>query len=149
MDWDGNEVEEFGQTYDEYINTMPSKADLKRFPKPVFHWEVRYPGCSLQPFPRMWAIASTATGLWQSNNAVQLRSVEEHIRISTAQAGHPTNPDDLQISDDEMAVMNGRQAGVIQYCQNPGCYFVSCSNRAGMLHALTNGHRLYYKPRSN
>lgn len=148
LDWDGNAVEE-SDDYDEYINTMPSKDELRRYARPVSYWEVRYPGCSLQPFPRMGVIRSTPTGLWQAHNAVQERAIREHLVISTGQAGHACDPDDLKISDEEMAVMDGRRPGDIQYCQDAGCYFVTCSMHAGKLHALTNGHRLDYRPRSN
>lgn len=146
LDWDGNAVEA-SDDYDEYVNAMPSKDELRRYKQPVRYWEVRYPGCSLQPVPRMGVIASTASGLWQAHNVVQERAIREHITISTSVAGYPTDPDDLRISDEEMAVMSGK-GGDIQYCQNPGCFFVTCSMRAGKLHALTNGHRLDYKPRS-
>jgi hypothetical protein len=143
LDWDGNAVEQPDETYDEYVHRMPSKDDLKRFRQPVFHWEVRYPGCILQPFPRMGAITSTPSGLWQSNNAVQLRAVHEHIRITAR-----VDPDLLRISDDEMAVMNGQKDGVIRYCQNAGCFFVSCSMTAIDLHESLCGHRTDRKPRS-
>lgn len=143
-DWDGNEVEQLDETYDEYVNKMPSKTELKRYAKPVGYWEVRYPGCALQPFPRMGAILSTPSGLWQAHNAVQERAIREHIALSTH-----LDPDDLQISDDEMAVMAGKQLGEIQYCQNAGCFFVTCAARAAKAHAMTNGHRLDYRPRKD
>lgn len=146
LDWDGNEVDDLGD-YDEYVNSRPSKEALRRYPTPVFYAEVRYPGCALQPVPRMAAITSTPTGLWQANNAVQEKAIREHIAISTAQAGHPAHPDELKIDEEELAILRGG-GGDIQYCQNAGCFFVSASSRAAKLHALTNGHRLDYRPRN-
>jgi hypothetical protein len=143
-DWDGNEVEEWDETYDEYVNKRPSRADLKKYPQPVYYWEVRYPGCSIQPYPRMGAIVSTPTGLWTAHNAVQERAIREHIQIATKH-----DPDDLKITDHEMAVMDGKEKGGIRYCQNAGCYFVSCAMTAIDIHETLTGHRTDSRPRKD
>jgi hypothetical protein len=48
-----------------------------------------------------------------------------------------------------MAVMDGREKGGIRYCQNAGCYFVSCAMTAIDLHESLTGHRTDSRPRKD
>ena len=142
LDWDGNEVEDFEGDYEDYVNSSPSKEDLKRYRTPVLYWEVRYPGCNLQPYPKMGGFKSSNTGLWTARNAVQERAIRQHILQSTS-----TDPDELRLTSDEIKIMNGEKKAPMRFCQD--CFFLSCSMTAVDLHETLNGHMTGSKPRKD
>ncbi len=144
LDWEGNEVAPLAEDYEDYINSQPSKEDLRPYPKPVGYWEVRYPGCTLQPYPRMGGFSSEPSGRWQATNRVKETAIREHIRATAK-----VDPDLLKISDEELATMSGRGTGAIRYCQDGCCNFVSCSMTAINLHEALCGHRTDSRPRKD
>ena len=141
LDWDGNPLND-EEGYEDYLNSRPSKADLKRYAKPVCFWEVLHPGTALQPYPTMGTIDSLVSGLWMAQNPSQ----ERHIREYLLQSTH-LDPDLLKLTDHELDVMNGRAVGEIRFCQD--CTFIACSLVAVNLHETLNGHSTKSTPRKD
>lgn len=145
FDEDGEEIRAEGGVYDDYLNSMPSREERSRFRTPVYYWEVRYPGCTLQPYPQLGSFRSRDSGVWELEYPYQERAVREHILSSVH-----VDPDTLRITDHELAVMDGRSTdGRIMYCQDGGCAFVSCNLGAIALHEDLTGHSFKNKPRED
>jgi hypothetical protein len=142
FDEEGNEITAEVGAYDDYLVSLPPKEERRRFATPICYWEVRWPGCTLQPYPRLGSFRSRESGLWACEYPYQDRAVREHIL-----ANIHVDPDTLRISDEEMAVMDGRKDGRIMYCQDGGCAFVSCSLEAIGLHETLTGHSFKNTPR--
>jgi hypothetical protein len=132
LDWDGNEVERLEQTYDEYVNSRPSPEELRRYRTPIYYWEVKAPGCALQPYPQMGAFSSSEDGLWAARNPSQNTAIRHRL------ASIGIDPDEMKLSADELAVMQGKAKGSIRFCED--CGFTSCSARAVELHEALRGH---------
>jgi len=141
MDWDGTEAE-FGEDYDDYIASRPLKEDMRPYKTPVYYWEVKYPGCTLQPYPRLAPFNSLDSGLWTARTKWQEDAIRTHIRQNAE-----TDPDEMKLTPDDLAVMNGqkRPGMAVRFCQD--CHFVSCSAVANNLHESVCGHRTDQKPR--
>jgi hypothetical protein len=143
IDWDGTEAEEV-EDYDAYIASRPPKEAMRPYKTPVYYWEVKYPGCALQPYPRLAPFESLRTGLWTARNQWQEDAIRDHIRRETG-----FDPDDMKISADEWAVMSGqaRKGLAIRFCQD--CKFISCSMEAVNAHERLCGHRTDQLPRKD
>jgi hypothetical protein len=144
-DWDGNAVFDPEETYEDYLDSMPSRADVALFDHPRHYWEPAMPGCDLMPFPRLGPFSSSPSGMWIARNKAQERAIREHLELHTG-----LDPNELKVSADELAVMNGqkRRSLAIRYCHGSCCAFVSCSPLAISLHEQLTGHNTHDKPKS-
>jgi hypothetical protein len=142
FDEEGNEITAEVGAYDDYLVSLPTKAERRRLSTPVYYWEVRWPGCTLQPYPRLGSFRSRESGVWACEYPYQQTAVCEHILSNIH-----VDPETLRISDEEMAIMDGRKDGRIMYCQDGGCAFVSCSLEAIGLHETLTGHSFKNTPR--
>jgi len=142
FDENGDEITVESGDYLDYVNSMPTKAERRRFKTPVYYWEVLWPGCTLQPYPQLGSFRSTDSGVWQCEYPYQEMAVREHILANVH-----VDPDTLRVTDEELAVMDGRATGAIRYCQSGGCSFVSCAPIAIDLHESLDGHRTDRTPR--
>lgn len=140
LGWDGEDVEDFAQDYDDYLESRPTKADLKPYAVPVLYWEALKPGTSLRPYPRMSSIDSTPQGLWKAQNAAQQTAVREHLAISTR-----LDPDLLKVSAEEQAALVGRGATPLRFCHT--CGFVTSSLLAANLHETDSQHTTHPQPK--
>lgn len=139
LDWDGNEIGE-STDYVDYLNSRPTREQLRRYPEPVFYWEVKYPGCALQPYPTMSAMRSTESGLWQCQNKAQEAAVREHIQIQMKR-----DPDEFRVSDAELKALGEKHSDEISYCKT--CAFTTTSQKMANLHRRESGHESSDKPR--
>lgn len=136
LDEEGEEIVEEAFPYDEYLASLPPREERRRFATPVSYWEPRWPGCTLQPYPRLGAFSSERSGAWVCEYPWQERAVRSHILSNLH-----VDPDTLKVSDDELAVMAGTAKGNIRYCHGGGCAFASCSLLAVDLHErFHSGH---------
>jgi hypothetical protein len=144
LDWDGNEVETLEQTYDEYVNSRPPKEDLRRFRQPIYYWEVKAPGCSLQPYPTMGAFQSTGTGLWTARNPAQDTAIRTRILSTTG-----VDPDEMRLSSDDLKALDGDEklSRRVRFCQD--CFFVCSNQDATNLHEILRGHSTKSQPRKD
>lgn len=144
LDWDGKELEPFEESYDDYLESMPSREALRPYQEPVYYWEVRYPGCTLQPYPRMGGFNSSPEGLWGPRNRAQEDAVRDYI-TNTARV----DPDVLKLTPDEVAYQTGDKVppqGGTRFCQDAGCRFITTSLVASGLHEELTGHTTKAKP---
>lgn len=140
FDWDGNEIDE-GTDYYDYINSRPTKAQFRRYSEPVFYWEVKYPGCALQPYPQTSPIRSSDSGLWQCERVWQEDAVREHIQIQMKR-----NPDDFRVTEAELQALASRDPDKISYCKT--CGFTTTNIVMANLHRRESGHESSDKPRT-
>lgn len=140
LDWDGNEIGEVGD-YLDYLNSRPTRAQLRRYDEPVFYWEVKYPGCALQPYPQMSPMRSSDEGLWRCDNDAQQAAVREHIQIQMHR-----DPDDFRVTDAELQALATRDADRISYCKT--CAFTTTNIVMANLHRRESGHESSDKPRA-
>ena len=136
IDWAGNEVEPWEQDYEDYLTSRPSREALRPYKEPVRYWEVLYPGCSLQPYPRMGAFTSTVDGVWVATNKAQEDAIREHIAISTR-----VDPDRLKVTPAE--------GSDLRFCHSPACRFITSSLFAANLHESLCGHTTHGTPRKD
>lgn len=146
LGWDGEELEVFDEDYEDYLNSRPTRAQLRPYPQPVFYWEPTGPGVALQPFPSLGAFSSSVTGTWSVHNLAQEEAVRERLARETG-----LDPDLLKLEAWEWETLNGRgnaqMAKSLRYCHDAGCHWVSCSPLANNLHEERRGHTTHAKPR--
>lgn len=140
IDWNGNEDDFDGPDFETYVNTMPSRADLKPYPEPVMYWEVKRPGCAIHPYPRMGQLLSLPEGVWICQNKAMHEAVREHLRIEMMR-----DPEHFRLTEAERITMKKREQGTIRYCQS--CAFMTCNLEMSNLHESETGHNTRVTPR--
>lgn len=140
LDWDGNEVGE-STDYLDYLHSRPTREQLRRYDEPVFYWEVKYPGCALQPYPQMSPMRSAESGLWRCDNDAQQIAVREHIQIAMKR-----DPDEFRATDAELLALAAKDADLIRYCKT--CGFTTTNQKMSILHQRETGHESSDKPRT-
>jgi len=139
LDWDGNEIGD-STDYLDYLNSRPTREQLRKFDEPVFFWEVKYPGCALQPYPQMSPMRSTESGLWRCDNLAQMTAVKEHIQIQMKR-----DPEEFRVADADLKELSNRHSEQISYCKT--CGFTTTNQKMANLHRRESGHEISDKPR--
>jgi hypothetical protein len=146
LGWDGDEPDDDFLPYEDYLESKPTRAQMRPYVPTVFYWEPTEPGISLQPYPSLGPFQSNPTGFWPVNNLAQEEAVRERLARTTG-----LDPDVLKLTEADWDTINGRgnaqMASALRWCHDPGCHWVSCSALANNLHEQKRGHTTHAKPR--
>ena len=128
-------------TYDDYLESTPSREDLRQYATPVLYWEVQYPGCELRPYPKFSSIVSRHTGLWEATCKAHEDAIREHLADVTG-----GNPDKLKLTEADIAEMR-KPVGEAQvrYCHDCPARYASIV--AANLHESLNDHHTHQHPK--